>query len=299
MAATQAEKQQNELNEADDHHSVRNSLLQNGTGSEKGVRGSVSANSVVVKGKNTGPKNLSLEMSQYRQDGGEQGLNDAEMGPGAAGSDAATGLYPPASEGQQAGPGEGAHGHGPAPGSGPAPGPGAGPPGYGGYPFPGTGPGQPRDMHNSGGEPGMHAFGARQVFGGPKQPPGGPGAPFSQPRFVSGQTISQPTGPTPTLNQLLQSSNTMHRYQNNYGHPEQPYNQGWPAQKPMPSYGPGPGPGPGPAAPPGQPPGPTYRNQASVCPPFALALVLAFSVRFPLQLHSLLCFIPGYNAHKT
>lgn len=63
---------------------------------------------------------------------------------------------------------------------------------------------------------------------------------LQQQRFLSGQSISQPTGPTPTLNQLLQSSNPVHRYQNNYidysmpkhsGEQVQgniPYNQAWP-----------------------------------------------------------------------
>lgn len=61
-----------------------------------------------------------------------------------------------------------------------------------------------------------------------------------QQRFLSGQAISQPTGPTPTLNQLLQSSNPVHRYQNNYIDYSIPkhsgeqvqgninYNQAWP-----------------------------------------------------------------------
>lgn len=74
--------------------------------------------------------------------------------------------------------------------------------------------------------------------------PGPPGAMFPQQRYhMSGQSISQPTGPTPTLNQLLQSSNPATRYQNNYGNeypkpdggPQPPpvqnqqhYNQNWP-----------------------------------------------------------------------
>lgn len=70
-------------------------------------------------------------------------------------------------------------------------------------------------------------------------PPGPPGAMFPQHRYhvMSGQSISQPTGPTPTLNQLLQSSNPATRYQNNYGNDgsqpppvqnQQHYNQNWP-----------------------------------------------------------------------
>jgi AT-rich interactive domain-containing protein 1 len=74
--------------------------------------------------------------------------------------------------------------------------------------------------------------------------PGPPGAMFPQRQYLSGQSISQPTGPTPTLNQLLQSSNPATRYQNNYGNEypkpdgsqpppvqnqqQQHYNQNWP-----------------------------------------------------------------------
>lgn len=36
-------------------------------------------------------------------------------------------------------------------------------------------------------------------------------------RFLSGPSLSQQGGPTPTLNQLLQSPNPLHRYQNSYG----------------------------------------------------------------------------------
>lgn len=220
MAATQAEKQQNDVNsekvQSDQHLNVRNTLLQNGT-DKSGVRGGGSV--VVTKAKATGT------MSQYRQDGSsEQGLSDSEMGP--TGSEA--GLYPPA-------PG--------APSEGPPVGDGHG---YG-FPF------GSRDMHNSG-DGSLHGFAARQGFGAPKQPP----TAFSQQqRFVSGQTISQPTGPTPTLNQLLQSSNPMHRYQNSYGHPDQPYSQGWPPQKPLAPYSSATVPGSAPG-------GPVYRNQSTV-----------------------------------
>lgn len=63
-------------------------------------------------------------------------------------------------------------------------------------------------------------------------------------RFMSGQSISQQMGPTPTLNQLLQSSNPVHRYQNNYSeygnqkpseNPQAPFNHGW-SPRPMPPY---------------------------------------------------------------
>uniref|UniRef100_A0A1Y1K1P8 ARID domain-containing protein n=1 Tax=Photinus pyralis TaxID=7054 RepID=A0A1Y1K1P8_PHOPY len=229
MAATQAEKQQNDVNsekvQPDQHLNVRNSLLQNGT-DKSGVRGGGSV--VVTKGKATGT------MSQYRQDGGsEHGLSDSEMGP--TGNEA--GLYPPAPAAQSEGPPVG-DGHG-----------------YG-FPF------GNRDIHNSG-DGSLHGFGPRQGFGSPKQP----STAFSQQqRFVSGQTISQPTGPTPTLNQLLQSSNPMHRYQNSYGHPEQPYGQGWPPQKPLTPYSTATAPG-------STPGGPVYRNQATLSPAYSGAPV--------------------------
>lgn len=236
MAATQAEKQQNDVNcekvQPDQHLNVRNSLLQNGT-DKSGVRGGGGV--AVAKAKNTGGKNLVTEMSQYRSDG--------------SGGPAATTGAPAPDPGPDAEPGSGS-----APPDAAAY-PVEGPPADGhGYGFP-----YGRDVHNT--AEGVHAFGPRQAFGGSKQ---APGAPYPQ-RFVSGQAISQPTGPTPTLNQLLQSSNPMppHRYQNSYGHPEQPYNQGWPPQKPMPTYGAPPAPQPG------VPPAP-YRNQPTVSKPVTL-----------------------------
>jgi len=70
--------------------------------------------------------------------------------------------------------------------------------------------------------------------------------PHSSQRFpLSGQSISQQMGPTPTLNQLLQSSNPVHRYQNsNYDYSNQkpnetphgaPFNHGW-NTRPMAPY---------------------------------------------------------------
>lgn len=54
-----------------------------------------------------------------------------------------------------------------------------------------------------------------------------------QPRFLSGQSISQATGPTPTLNQLLQASTPVHRFHGNYpGMGPEPYQQPWPIQRP-------------------------------------------------------------------
>ncbi|KAK6169602.1 hypothetical protein SNE40_020618 [Patella caerulea] len=52
-------------------------------------------------------------------------------------------------------------------------------------------------------------------------------------RMMSGQSVSQQTGPTPTLNQLLQTSNTNPRFPNNYDYP--------PGSKPGTEMGGGPG----------------------------------------------------------
>lgn len=60
----------------------------------------------------------------------------------------------------------------------------------------------------------------------------GPGGFPGQPRFLSGQSISQATGPTPTLNQLLQAT-TVHRFHANYpGIGPESYQQPWPMQRP-------------------------------------------------------------------
>lgn len=150
------------------------------------------------------------------------------------------------------------------------------PPGYG-LQFPQRGGYHPdhsggNPMQNVGGENSLHQtnFGPfnpqmRHGYPGSKPLPGpGPQRPLSpnpnmsssgnfaphmqQQRFLSGQSISQPTGPTPTLNQLLQSSNPVHRYQNSYvdyslskqGSDQVqgnvPYNQAWPP-RPMGPYG--------------------------------------------------------------
>ena len=54
-----------------------------------------------------------------------------------------------------------------------------------------------------------------------------------QPRFLSGQSISQATGPTPTLNQLLQATSSVHRFHANYpGIGPESYQQPWPMQRP-------------------------------------------------------------------
>lgn len=56
----------------------------------------------------------------------------------------------------------------------------------------------------------------------------------AQPRFLTGQGISQTAGPTPTLNQLLQATTpSMHRFHGNYpGMGSEPYQQPWPMQRP-------------------------------------------------------------------
>lgn len=118
------------------------------------------------------------------------------------------------------------------------------PPDKDGYPPPPGGfrnnfghhPPPPEQQHhaNSNAEP--NSFGGQFRHAYPKQMmrvPGPPGAMFPQQRYhMSGQSISQPTGPTPTLNQLLQSSNPATRYQNNYGN-EYPKPDGGPQPPPV------------------------------------------------------------------
>lgn len=53
-----------------------------------------------------------------------------------------------------------------------------------------------------------------------------------QPRFLSSQGMSQATGPTPTLNQLLQASTPVHRFHGNYPGMGPEYQQPWPMQRP-------------------------------------------------------------------
>lgn len=298
MAATQAEKQQNDVNsdklQADNHLNLRNTLLQNGT-EKSGVRGGSSGNVVVTKTKasSTSVKNQNLgniEMSQYRQDGvpvpgscpAPQSINEQSINSGTGldsdlNQNTDVNIYPPVSESAIAGDASAAM----HPYSFPF-GRAAG----GAFPLHGNSAveqhntsSQQHQPQNNSEPPGVHGgfgqFGSQAIrhgFPGSKQPmigprptstPVAPGQQFHQPpqqRFIgSGQSISQPTGPTPTLNQLLQqSSNPIHRYQNSYGHGEQgPYGQNWPSQKPLSTYG-----GPqslNPAA-----TVPAYRNQAVV-----------------------------------
>uniref|UniRef100_A0A8D8PVJ6 Trithorax group protein osa n=1 Tax=Cacopsylla melanoneura TaxID=428564 RepID=A0A8D8PVJ6_9HEMI len=217
---------------------------------------------------NVGPKgkmqnNVGMDpMNQYRPEppGGPPGMNnnnnEAPLHNDESGPPQGDKMYPP-HPGQQEG------------------GPPMGHPGY-----PGGGPNYPHTpprggYHHGGGE--MDQMNQQMRHGGgykPMPPRGamGPGpmqGGYPQQRFISGQSISQPTGPTPTLNQLLQSSNPgAHRFQNRYGPgPGEPYAQNWPPPRgPMPpqSYpnqqGPTPG---GPTPTPGHNmggPG-VYRNQ--------------------------------------
>ncbi|XP_030756460.1 trithorax group protein osa isoform X4 [Sitophilus oryzae] len=175
-------------------------------------------------------------MSQYRQDGG-----GGSSVPGAAAQGSSTAGTGPngSSEGESeptAGPGSAALP--PDSNAYSTEGPTAGPPSDGhGYAFP----------YGSAGPD--HAFGPRQSFGGPKQLP-------PPHRFVPGP-MSQPSGPTPTLNQLLQSNNPVPlRYQNNYAHSDQHYNQ-WSQKHPQ-GYGPAPPPGP-------------YRTQQTLSPAYGSA----------------------------
>lgn len=264
MAATQAEKQQNDVNsdkvQSDQHLNVRNSLLQNGT-DKSSVRGG--GGIVHTKAKNTGGKNIAIEMSQYRQDSSGCGSTTVPGQTNSSSGPTSTSVPGPTSEPSLGGESESSAGgtttatdsniysteSPPAPSSAAADGHGYGFP-YG------------RDVHNSG-EGGIHAFGPRQPFGAPKQMP-------PHQRFLTGPSISQSSGPTPTLNQLLQSNNnTMPlRYPNSYGHPEQHYNQAWPPQKPLQqSYASGP-PGGGGPAPVGAPPTSSYRTQPSLSPAY-------------------------------
>ncbi|KAG5897411.1 hypothetical protein JTB14_013501 [Gonioctena quinquepunctata] len=266
MAATQAEKQQNDVNsekvQSDQHLNVRNSLLQNGT-DKSGVRGGGSV--VHTKAKNTGGKNIAIEMSQYRQDGSGGGSTAVPGQTNAGSGPTSSGVPGPTEPGLGGDPESSAGGNTAATDSAiyssegpPAPSPAASD-GHGyGFPY-------GRDVHNS--AEGMHAFGPRQPFGAPKQmPPHQPHQPHQ--RLVTGPPMSQPPGPTPTLNQLLQNTNTMpHRYANSYGHPDH-YNQPWPSQKPIQQgYAPGP-PGGGGPSPGGAPPASSYRTQQTLSPAY-------------------------------
>lgn len=276
MAATQSEPQQNEVNrenvQPDQSSLPENVSLQNGT--ERNVRGLVGFENTNSKIKPSGQNILSAEMSQYSHEPGVgSGIHSQDPIPNSEDlskvnhcenkqfshnsdqSDPNFGKGSPDNASQ-------------------------GVPGYG-LPFPQRGnyhPEHPGGISlQPGGENNLHQgnFGPfnpqmRHGYPGSKPLPGAPGpqrplssspnmaqpgnfAPhMQQQRFLSGQSISQPTGPTPTLNQLLQSSNPVHRYQNSYvdySMPKQgsdqsqgnmPYNQAWPP-RPMGPYASQPG----------------------------------------------------------
>jgi len=291
MAATQSEPQQNEVNRENvqqDQCSVsENSSLQNGTdrNSSRGLLGFDGANPKV---KSSSQNIVSAEMSQYRQDPGVgSGIHNPD--PSSNSEDLSKANHcenKQFSHNEQSDPNyvksSPDNGSQTMPGS---------------YGLPFAQRGNYHLEHSSGsplqpgGENNIHQpnFGPfnpqmRHAYAAPKPGVPGPGTPVpqrplssspnmtsgnysphlqqQQQRFLSGQSISQPTGPTPTLNQLLQSSNPVHRYQNSYvdysmgkqggdqNHGNMPYSQPWPP-RPMAPY----------AAQPGLP---GYRPQAQV-----------------------------------
>ncbi|XP_066901815.1 trithorax group protein osa isoform X9 [Halyomorpha halys] len=282
MAATQAEPQQNDVNRdivhQDQPQISLNNSFQNGTDNGN-CRGVIGTDVVGSKGKKPVQSNISVDMSQYRQDTGpsinnsEQNVNSSEDSGGKINNSDKS--FPHNSE-QSAS--EVNFGKGPPDGQN-MQGYGLSFPPRGNYMHPEAG----NPMHLPGGDsmhhqtnsyghfnPNMrHSYPGAKPLPVPTRPPsGGPissgGFPphSQQQRFITGQSISPPTGPTPTLNQLLQSSNSVHRYQNSYGdyamaktseQPQgtMPYNQNWPPPRgPMGPYPP-------------QQPGPGYRNQPS------------------------------------
>ncbi|GLH01181.1 Uncharacterized protein GBIM_07372 [Gryllus bimaculatus] len=70
-------------------------------------------------------------------------------------------------------------------------------------------------LHSSKPVPNSPVMPSRPMSGASSGPPGS-GVANIQPKLFSGQSISQQTGPTPTLNQLLQSSHPLQRHQNSY-----------------------------------------------------------------------------------
>lgn len=283
MAATQAEKQQNDVNsekvQSEQHLNVRNSLLQNGT-DKSGARGVGSV--VHTKAKNTAGKNIAIEMSQYRQDGSGggsapvSGQTNTASGPSTSGApDSTAGTETSLSgESESSNQGTGSSANAPPKEPNMYSGPGEG------LPIPpsssdghGYGFAYARDVHNSS-EGNMHGgFSPRQPFGAPKQmPPHQQHQPHQ--RFVTGPpSMPQPSGTTPTLNQLLQSNNSMpNRYPNSYGHPEQHYNQAWPSPQKSHQQGYAP---PSAATGPSGAPAQSYRIQPSVSYPLVITLLNA------------------------
>nr|CAD7424531.1 unnamed protein product [Timema monikensis] len=284
MAATQAENQQNEVNrdqvQQDQPPDLNNVVLQNGT-EKNGGRIILGVENIVnTKTKSPGQNSLAVEMSQYRQESGagppihnssgngEQNVNSAGIESSKLNSDGksfqqnseqSTGSDQNYSKGPD-GNGQNMQGFS------------LGFPARGSYHPDQHGPGNPvqnsseSNLHQnhpfsqfnpqsmrhgfptSKPMPGSQMVPPRPSSGQNMNAPGGFPPHAQQQRFLSGQSISQPTGPTPTLNQLLQSPNPVHRYQNSCGDfgmqkstevsGNIPYNQSWPPQRPLTSYSP-------------------------------------------------------------
>ncbi|KAL0276539.1 UNVERIFIED_CONTAM: hypothetical protein PYX00_004095 [Menopon gallinae] len=274
MAATQAENQPNEVNSdpvpRDHPTDLNNSGLQNGT-EKNGGRGSIGSDSATVNAKAKSPGQGSHpEMSQYRPEhssastlpNNEPHANSVDNA-GKIHDGKAQYIHPndPGSIGQ---------------GDPNYKVPDGGPPmqgyyGRGGYhhaPSEPLNPGAPQvnsndsnvnpiSQYNQYNSPQMrHAYsggGKGMSMVTPRPPTAASNYGPGPQRFLSGPSISQQTGPTPTLNQLLQSNQPQH-YQNSYGDytmKDQSYQQ-WGPQRPPTNYNP-------------QGPGPTpYRNQHPV-----------------------------------
>lgn len=226
MAATQAEPTSEVTCDSD----LNAATLQNGT--EKGGGRSGEGGGLSAKAKSPG-QGLP-DMSQYRPDHGPPLANSEP--PHANSIDAAKGMYHPGDPGD---PNMAMQGYFPRPGYHHSPSdaqnaPAANSDGNASY-------------NQFGNQPGMrHPYpgGKGMPMGSPRPPaqPAGYG-PAPPQRFMSGQ----PQGPTPTLNQLLQSNQPQQHYQNSYDY------HGW-GQRPG-AYQPPPGAG----AP--------YRNQPPVSQP--------------------------------
>nr|CAD7567645.1 unnamed protein product [Timema californicum] len=284
MAATQAENQQNEVNrdqvQQDQPPDLNNVVLQNGT-EKNGGRIILGVENIVnTKTKSPGQNSLAVEMSQYRQESGagppihnssgngEQNVNSAGIESSKLNSDGksfqqnseqSTGSDQNYSKGPD-GNGQNMQGFSlgfPARGSYHPDQHGSGNPVqnstesnlHQNHPFSQFNPQSMRHgFPTSKPMPGSQMVPPRPSSGQNMNAPGGFPPHAQQQRFLSGQSISQPTGPTPTLNQLLQSPNPVHRYQNSCGDfgmqkstevsGNIPYNQSWPPQRPLTSYSP-------------------------------------------------------------
>ncbi|XP_073984826.1 trithorax group protein osa isoform X3 [Rhodnius prolixus] len=266
MAATQAEPQQNDVNreivQQEQPPLSANNSFQNGTDNSN-CRAILGTDVVGVKGKKPIQNNISVDMSQYRQESGPP-VNNSEQN---VSSEDSGGKINNAEKSYQHNSEQSASdvnfGKGPPEGS-------QNMQGYG-LPFPQRGnyvhPDAGNPMHMGGDSmhhqsnsyghfnPNMrHPYPGSKPVAVPTRPPSGGPIPSTgfpphsqQQRFMSGQSISPPTGPTPTLNQLLQSSNSAHRYQNSYSDygmgksgdqvpQNMGYNQNWPPPRPMAPY---------------------------------------------------------------